>query len=412
MKRIVTVLLAICLCAGMAACGGRDDPSSAAGEPVSAPESSSTESTPESSTESASSAAGQESPAAGSMTIGEAIAENLRADDGLKVYMRDDGSVYFIHSYNTAVPQFFKGALDGNHMAEVKNIGRVDDEHTLVQAVTEDGEAWFGENRIFEGFDMERVKYVDGNVFYGITTDGRVAVDNRNAKRQEDWFVREVPQFSGAKYIYYFAGCIATVNADGTVTMYELADNRTLLSEYEQETGYSYEHKWGDIPEEASAWTDIAWMTMGYDDRSDEYFAAGLKNDGTVVATSACSAGLSGWTDMVYIGCSERKLYGLTSDGSVRVELLYGEPGEYELPEAANWTGVKVLRLENSKDGSAITFDNRLLGDAAHLVYRVKPGETDLSGWEISGSSEAAKALVVEGAEGSGIDLNVDHLVP
>lgn len=386
-RRVVSVLLALCLLAGLAACGEKAPES--AGAPMTleeeggqavleGPGESSQEETPV-----------DQEPAAGSMTIEEAIEANLRATPQLSIYTATDGSIYFNRNVN--VTGFMMDAQKGECPGEYSYFGVIDD-YTVPMVIAADGTGWYGNYQLFPGYKLSYILSV-GDDLFGVTEDGKVAMATNGGGANDDIneTVEELPEFSGAKYVFSFHGGVASVNTDGTVTFTDL------------KAGTS-DSKWEGFT--APDWSDIAWLTMGM---SGERFIAGLKNDGTVVCTDGSSP-VTGWTDMVYIGCYDGIMYGLTSDGSVRAELV-SDKGDFVPPcfeEMGSWSGVKVLRVASYQHGSAITFDNRLLGDAQKLVYRYVPGETEL---DLSVSdSQNAKGLLLENATGSDFNEVAEYL--
>lgn len=121
---------------------------------------------------------------------------------------------------------------------------------------------------------------------------------------------------------------------------------------------------------EISQWSDIQLAVSDRDAKEEHgYFAAGLKEDGTVTATGTYADQVADWEDVVYLETSENILAGITSDGSVLLAGTNAEKMEsaYAVSE---WKNVTAVDFSIFDAMIALTSDGEILG-----LYQGSKGE-------------------------------------
>lgn len=121
---------------------------------------------------------------------------------------------------------------------------------------------------------------------------------------------------------------------------------------------------------EIQEWSDIQLAVSDRDvNEQNGYFAAGLKEDGTVRATGTYAEEVADWNDVVYLETGENILAGITSDGRVLLAGTNAEKmeGAYTVTE---WKNVVAVDFSILDAMIALTSDGEILG-----LYQGSKGE-------------------------------------
>lgn len=109
-------------------------------------------------------------------------------------------------------------------------------------------------------------------------------------------------------------------------------------------------------------WSGIQLAVADRDaNEQDGYFAVGLKEDGTVIATGTYAEQTADWKDVVYLETCENILAGITSDGRVLLAGTNAEKMEsaYTVSE---WKNVVAVDFSIFDSMTALTSDGEILG--------------------------------------------------
>lgn len=117
------------------------------------------------------------------------------------------------------------------------------------------------------------------------------------------------------------------------------------------------------IPE-VSSWEGIEMAVAG---GGKEVFAAGLKSDGTVVATGKYARSVSDWKNIVYIEAACDVLAGLTSDGKVLVvdedeHTIYKDIATDEVSDPHDWKNIIAISMADNGSIIGLTKDGEIIG--------------------------------------------------
>lgn len=396
-RRVVSVLLALCLLAGLAACGEKAPessgaPSSSAGEDMRESSAESSEVSQsfgtgtviqDSSTESSEASGSEPLPKGGTVARGpmdDYIEDNLRLSNNL--YCREDGALFFNDNNSFEAVELVQKTERGD-LPPSSELKYAYTEGGAIKLLYNNGQMHYVGTGNFPG---EELAFADmhrssEDIDAAVTTDGRVLrfiyVNSRDHGFDEYEEVAELG--SNVKYIRTLdANSIIAVNGDGTVGFFGSENHPSL--------------------EEITGWTDIAWISTGTVDKVP--YAVGLKNDGTVVATGNCpvKADAEAFTDMVYVCCDRKLVYGLTSSGTIELARADGPVEDDVLGE----TGIKAVYMNDVGSTifiSAVTKDGRPLGAAKNLCRAYIPGQTQVD-TENGNRTEVGEGLILPNAVG------------
>ncbi len=380
MKRTISTLLVLFLCLGLCACGDKksiseQSPNSSApptygdeakqGQTADAPENTQDHDT--------------KTNTVPRGPLDDAIEENLRLGNNL--YFREDGSLFFSESISFETVGYIQ-EFELGQLPPPTNLKYAYMSNGSGLLIYQDGQMFYIG---FDYFPGEKISYADMersslDIAAAVTTDGRVLrfiyVKSRDHGLAD---YEEVPELgNNVKYIRALsADSIIAVNGDGTVGLFG---------------GENYPEL-----QEITGWTNIAWITRG-NTADKTQFAVGLKNDGTVTATSNCplKAEIETWTDMVYLDCSNKTIFGLTSSGEMRLARTEGLV-ENEVLDRTDIKAVFVYDYGSGVSISAVTTDGTPVGRSTYLAYGYIPGQTQVD-VENNNRTQVAETLLLPNA--------------